>query len=187
MSNKFVTYEEFGAVGDGITDDFLALRAAHAYANEKGLPVKGSPDKKYRLHRNFADGKACSIIVRTDTDWQGAEIIVDDSDIPPWDEEGKFNEQIIRVESDYTETVIEDRETLSRLEGIGVGTKKIDLALGYSALLILLNKEHRVFRRYGKAYGSQMLGAYQSEIILVDGEGNVDASTPFMFDYKDLS
>jgi hypothetical protein len=187
MNEKFVVYEDFGAVGDGVTDDFHALRAAHAYANENGLPVKGTPGKKYLLHNNSENGTACSIIVRTDTDWQGAELIIDDSDIPPWDEQERFGKQMIIVESDYAETVIADRETLSRLEGIGIGTKRIDLALGYPALLILLNKEHRVFRRYGKAYGGQMLGAYQSELIVVDGEGNVDESTPFMFDYNDLS
>ena len=34
MSNKnYVTYEEFGAVGDGVTDDFVAIYKAHEYAN----------------------------------------------------------------------------------------------------------------------------------------------------------
>ena len=46
MSENFVTYEQFGAVGDGINDDFLALRAAHAYANEQGIKVLGTPGKK---------------------------------------------------------------------------------------------------------------------------------------------
>ena len=38
--NDFVTYEAFGAVGDGVTDDAAAIAAAHAYANEHHLPVK---------------------------------------------------------------------------------------------------------------------------------------------------
>ena len=31
---KIVSYEDFGAVGDGVTDDFDAIARAHAYANE---------------------------------------------------------------------------------------------------------------------------------------------------------
>ena len=43
MSNKnYVTYEEFGAVGDGVADDFAAIYKAHEYANESGLAVKAS-------------------------------------------------------------------------------------------------------------------------------------------------
>ena len=34
---KYVTYEAFGAVGDGIHDDFEAIIQAHEYANEQGL------------------------------------------------------------------------------------------------------------------------------------------------------
>ena len=37
---KYVTYEEYGAVGDGIHDDQEAIIAAHKAANELGLPVK---------------------------------------------------------------------------------------------------------------------------------------------------
>ena len=36
---KTVCYEDFGAVGDGKTDDFDAISRAHAYANENGLDV----------------------------------------------------------------------------------------------------------------------------------------------------
>ena len=40
MSNdrkNSITYEQFGAVGDGISDDFAAIRAAHEFANEHGI------------------------------------------------------------------------------------------------------------------------------------------------------
>ena len=58
MSNKnYVTYEEFGAVGDGTVEDFEAVYNAHVYANEKGLPVKAKPGAKYYLHNNVIDGE----------------------------------------------------------------------------------------------------------------------------------
>ena len=40
---------DFGAVGDGVTDDSAAIRAAHAEANEKGLAVLGNPDATYYI------------------------------------------------------------------------------------------------------------------------------------------
>ena len=42
MSNdkRYAYYSDFGAKGDGVTDDFDALYNTHVYANENGLEVK---------------------------------------------------------------------------------------------------------------------------------------------------
>ena len=42
-----VCYEDFGAVGDGKTDDMEAICKAHEYANEKGLPVYAKEGATY--------------------------------------------------------------------------------------------------------------------------------------------
>ena len=39
--DDIVTYEAFGAIGDGVNDDLPAICAAHEYANAQGL--WGSP------------------------------------------------------------------------------------------------------------------------------------------------
>ena len=62
-----VKYSDFGAIGDGVANDFAAIKAAHDYANEKKLPVEGQPGRTYRLGDN---GKE-SIIIMTDTLWVG--------------------------------------------------------------------------------------------------------------------
>ena len=54
---KYVTYEEFGAKGDGVTDDFAALFAAHKYANENGLDVRANDDAHYYIHSPLVDGE----------------------------------------------------------------------------------------------------------------------------------
>ena len=41
---EFITYERFGARGDGKTDDIDAIIAAHEYANEHNLPVRTTAD-----------------------------------------------------------------------------------------------------------------------------------------------
>ena len=38
---QIVSYEQFGAVGNGVNDDTEAIRKAHTYANENGLKVVG--------------------------------------------------------------------------------------------------------------------------------------------------
>ena len=44
-----VSYEDFGAVGDGVTNDFFAIKATHEYANEKGVAVRACRGKTYLI------------------------------------------------------------------------------------------------------------------------------------------
>lgn len=71
-----VTYEAFGAVGDGRTDDLPAIVAAHAFANDRGLTVRSRPDATYHLGR-----RALTAVIATDTDWNTSRFIVDDTDV----------------------------------------------------------------------------------------------------------
>ena len=71
-----VTYEAFGALGDGKTDDLPAIVAAHAFANPRGLPVHSRPSATYHLGR-----RALTAIIATDTDWGTSQFIVDDTDV----------------------------------------------------------------------------------------------------------
>ncbi len=69
-----VTYEAFGAIGDGVTDDLPAICAAHAHANAQGLPVRARADAAYHL-----GARALTAIIATDTDWNTARFIIDDT------------------------------------------------------------------------------------------------------------
>ena len=76
-----LTYECFGAVGDGVTDDFEAIKAAHDFANKeyysKGifLTVHGNSSANYRINSGNQNG----IFVTTDVDWHGAKFTIDDN------------------------------------------------------------------------------------------------------------
>ena len=76
-----LTYECFGAAGDGVTDDFEAIKATHDFANkeyaEKGifLTVHGTSSANYRINSGDENG----IYVTTDTDWHGAKFTIDDN------------------------------------------------------------------------------------------------------------
>ena len=71
-SRIFITYEDFGAVGDGVTDDGNAIKTAHAYANENNLSVKCMNRKRY-LIKNTND-----IEIKTDLDLNGSTVVFDD-------------------------------------------------------------------------------------------------------------
>ncbi len=182
---KYITYEEFGAVGDGVTNDFAAIRAAHAYANENGFFVKTDPSKTYYISDTRIDGEVTWVSIKTPTDWSDTHFIIDDTNYCSTDGTGISSKHVFIVESDYPEAVIVDREILSRLSGIGEGTKKLDIKLGYSALLFIYDENKHVYGRSGSSFkkSSQSLGPAMHEAILVDGEGNVDSSTPFIFNY----
>ena len=46
---SYITYEEFGAIGDGVVDDGDAIKRAHEYANTVKLPIKCESNKTYYI------------------------------------------------------------------------------------------------------------------------------------------
>ena len=71
-----VTYEEFGAVGDGKTDDQKAIVAAHAAANKRKLPVRAGDGKTY-----YIGGGAKVAVIKTDVDFGTAKFVIDDRNL----------------------------------------------------------------------------------------------------------
>ena len=201
---SIVTYEEFGAVGNGKTDDYQAFYNTHVFANQSGQIVKATPGKVYYLRNSYfiAEGEtkeaAHPIPIKTNTEWTGAAITIDDSTLD-------YNNTIDRkmtsinvfdVVSDYDSEryTITDKTILNNVGSIGCtyGTTKIEgLNLGYPALLAVYNSNHKVYRRSGNSYVNATTGVQQSsdmhELILIDAEGNIDPSTPFMFDYEKVT
>ena len=78
ITTDYVTYKMFGAKGDGKTDDYDAIVKTHAEANAKGLPVKADQGAVYYIgHMDKNNTKGA--LIMTETDWTGAEFIIDDS------------------------------------------------------------------------------------------------------------
>ena len=73
---NIVTYEAFGAIGDGVHDDLPSICKAHEHANTHGLPVKTKPNATYHL-----GSKALTVIIATDTDWNVSRFTIDDTQV----------------------------------------------------------------------------------------------------------
>jgi len=76
LQDHLVTYEAFGAAGDGVTDDLPAICAAHEYANAHGLRVQTKPDATYHL-----GSRALTAVIATDTDWNTSRFTLDDTQV----------------------------------------------------------------------------------------------------------
>ncbi|MBR5139966.1 MAG: hypothetical protein IKV16_02820, partial [Clostridia bacterium] len=179
----FVYYKDFGAVGDGVTNDAEAIIAAHEYA------ISGSHKKIVaESGKTYYIGKMSKTApISCDVDWTGAKFIIDDSILTTNDSE--IDRHIFKISGKgYTQILSSGSEFLKAINKAGgikaAETTKLDLGIGRPALIVVYNSSHKNYIRYGP---NASAGAEQQEIILVDQYGNIDPSTPFMFDYSRVS
>ena len=173
LGESVVTYEQFGAVGDAIADDSDAIRRAHDYANAHGLKVLGRADARYRI-----GAVESSIVIMTDTDWNGAEVIFDDTTVH-WTSKLR-NVHVFNV---APSTPI---ERLEIPEGMTLkkGQANIGLTFDKPCMLRLEDANEKIYKRYGENANG---GVPKNEMILVDANGNVDPTTPIQYDYSALT
>ncbi|MBE5782311.1 MAG: hypothetical protein E7329_03230 [Clostridiales bacterium] len=168
---KNITYRQFGAVGDGVTDDSAAIRRAHEEANRTGASVLGSAGDIY-----YIGVLEETIPVRTSVDWQGAKLIFDDSHI-------RYDDQKHRRV--WVFTVLPDTapEAIFVPEGMTLSRNQVNIGLHFSqaCMLKIENETYKINRRYGV---NENAGDSLHEYILVDEKGNVDPSTPIQYDYE---
>ena len=165
-----VTYEDFGAVGDGVTDDSDAIRAAHEAANRCGLPVLGKSNATYYI------GPITSTIkIQTDTDWNGARFIFDDHKIR-WDNSTLRGVNVFTIAAEEGSKKI----TVPIDYSLSKGDTNVGMTFDGPCLLKIVNSSKKIYIRYGANANN---GTNQYELILVDKDGNVDPSTPIQYDY----
>ena len=186
---EFITYEEYGAVGDGVTNDFFAMKRAHIAANEMGLAVKGTPGKTYLITNTEIDGVASSIPVMTDLDLCGATIVVDDRELYWYDAPNKnHNTPTFEIKSPHPSVAVEKQYIDAINEKGGIKhkiTQKIDTGLGFPAMLVVNNSNTVHYKRFGAAGGHS--GSPQKELIIVDKDGNIDEKTPVLYDFETVT
>ena len=193
LDRDYVTYEDFGAVGDGKTEDFGAIYKTHEYANEYGLTVKGTPGKTYYIKdTTLGTDEVFVAKIKTNVDWCGANFIIDDTDLTVMKnyECRKIAMQpIFEVlpEEAHRLEKITDPDFLAKIaaQGLNQKTKKIDLGLNWDGpvMIIPYNSSHGVFRRKGM---TQYNGEPMHEIIVVEADGSVSEETPIMFSYAQI-
>ena len=166
-SQDFVTYEEFGAVGDGKTDDQKAIVAAHAAANAKGIPVKAGAGKTYYIGKG-----ADVVVVKTDVDFGTANFVFDDRVLD------NSRAPVFRVDPSAPSFAVKGVSSLA------AGQANIGVSLPGPCLVEVRNDKVRQYIRYG---ANQNKGTAQREVFIADATGAVDQRTPIVWDYTSVT
>ena len=164
-----VYYSEFGAVGDGKTDDLSAIIATHEYANKYGIPVKADAGAVYYI------ASVGTAIINTDTDWTGASFIIDDREVP-LDKRGTVIFDITASKASYQLT---DEVTPPKR-----GQENLGITLPEKSMVFLTDSNTKRYIREGVNANS---GSNQTDILVVDTDGSVDPLAPILWDYEQLT
>ena len=174
-------YEDFGAKGDGKTDDFEAIKATHEYANQGGQTVMSSLGEKatYYIGNKFTS----QVIVKTDVDFKGATFYVDDRvSTAHSNRNGLF--KIARDNDDKTIDAAAIKEANGgTLPEINIGDTEfpwITSFLDAKSVVVVYNK-HRDFIRHGS---NQNSGRERREVFVVDTDGKLAEDTQVVFEFK---
>lgn len=161
-----IYYSQFGAVGDGITDDYNAICDAHRYANEHKLPVKAGIGERYYIGQSEKVAE-----IKTNTDWTGAEFIIDDSAIYP----GMVNNVVFMVSP--TEDI-----TPPEIKSLKKGQKHLGFAPGRDMIITVEDHGRMRYKRYGI---NQNDGCPQTDTFVVKADGTI--LNDIIWDFDNIS
>jgi len=161
---KYVTYEEFGALGDGKTDDMPAIVAAHAYANEHGLDIAARDDANY-----YIGGKNITAVIKTNVYWGKAHFTLDD-----------------RVLEDIRQSCFivagEGKVFTPDISSLKKEQKTVDFEHEGEVLVRVTDNSHTVYIRKGL---NRSNGLPASDSFVVDADGNVIGD--INWDYENIT
>lgn len=162
-----VRYRDFGALGDGKTDDIDAIAATHAFANLHGLLVKADPGATY-----YIGGRERTAVIQTDTDFGTAAFLLDDTNVQ------NRNAAVFLVSSRQQPFPVKGVASLKRNQ------ENIEASLPGPCLITVTNAAVKHYIRFGL---NQNQGAAQTDIFLVDQTGKVDPNAPIIWDFDQIT
>jgi hypothetical protein len=161
IDDGIVTYEDFGATGDGVTDDLPAICEAHGYANAHGLSVRTNQDATYHLGT-----RALTAIIATDTDWTTSRFTIDDTRV----ENHKM--PLFEVRS-----LLESQEL--QIDQLTRDQKQMDLRPEHDCHVLVENDSRRLYIRRGL---NQNNGVPQHDCFILRRDGSIEGDIDWNYD-----
>ena len=167
ITNKeYVSYEDFGAKGDGVTDDMEAIKAAHDYANEHNLNIRSDAHATYYIGPN-----PITAIIKTNVDWSTSKFIIDDTQV-------KISERgasIFNIVSSHSPIEFS-------IPSLKKNQMKLDVEFPSNCYVRVDNSEKKQFIRYGL---NQNNGSNQTDCFVVDSTGYI--LNPIIWDFEKVT
>ena len=164
----YVKYEDFGAAGDGKTDDLEAIVKTHEYANENGLSVFADESAVY-----YIGGANKTAYIKTDTDWSTARFIIDDSSVE------SIGSWIFNVAPSQGSVKITDKVSPLKSDAVNLGT-----SLETKSLVVLTDSN---VKRYIRKGANQNSGSSQTDVIIVSENGDISPEAPLIWDFDAIT
>ena len=181
--NAVVNATLFGAKPDDGQDDYAALKATFEFANKMGYDVV-FPAGTYTIGIN-TNG---AIPIKTNVDFGNATFDLQDNLYTEANTPSASNTSTISTYGTNIFDVVSSYKAVTVTGNlpatIAAGATNIGYAPGYKAHVKIYNQNVKNYVRHG-ANNTKKVEDQTSmyEVVLVDAEGNVDPTTPILFDY----
>ncbi len=162
-----VRYSDFGARGDGVTDDIDAIAATHAFANKNNLLVKADEGATY-----YISGKERTAVIQTNTDFGTANFIINDTEVE------NIKAPIFMIISTLPSFYPGSVSSLRRNQ------EEIKIDLPGPCLISVIDTNVKRYIRYGL---NQNNGTPQTDIFIADQNGRVDMAAPIIWDFDRIT
>lgn len=158
---EYLTYEEFGAVGDGVHDDMPAVAETHKQAGALGVPVKAKEGAVY-----YISPKNATAFITTSVDWTGAKFIIDDR--------GCEN-----IHAPVFSVIPNDENVSLDIKSLKRGQTELENPHGIDLYVVVRNANHLDYIRFGP---NQNNGTPRADNFVLHANGTLSSAVSFDFD-----
>ena len=166
-----VYYSDFGAKGNGKSDDLEAIAKAHEYANKHGLPVFADEGATY-----YIAATDTTVIIKTDTDWTGASFIIDDTNV--------LAKAAQRAHHVFEVAPSKEAYNITDITQAVKGQTEFDVAPDGDAMLIFTDETSIQYIREGNNANS---GSAKSDTTILRADKTVRPGTELVWDFQHIT
>ena len=163
-----VYYSQFGAKGDGVTNDAEAIYNAHVFANQCGQTVMGDgPSATYYIHELTK-----TILVETNVDWNNSTFYIDDTGSEIYKNRGL---PIFTLSSTAKTTTFTEQQIAELFPDVEIkaGATELPWLADYIDVVsfVTIKNNHKDYIRHGANTSS---GYVRQDILVVNPDGTLN-------------